>query len=219
MRSKSKEYYQSCREEMIDFLPSDSKTFLEVGCGEGNFGLMIKDKIPGSVFWGMELEGEPASKAIKKIDKVLVGNCEGLVDSLPDNFFDCIIFNDSLEHLVDPFSFLKNIKNKFKGNGYVVASIPNFRFYKNLHNIFFERDFEYVEAGTLDRTHLRFFTRKSIFRLFEEQGYKVEALEGINKTRRSKVNFLASILPRLFDDIPYLHFACRARLDLAEQNS
>lgn len=197
---------------MLNFLPKNSSVFLEIGCGEGNFGLMIKEQLPSSVFWGLEMEEGPASEAIKKVDNVITGNCEELVDSLPDNFFDCVIFNDTIEHLVDPFSLLLKLKSKLKGKGYIVASIPNFRFYKNLYKLLVKRDFKYVDAGTLDRTHLRFFTRKSIARLFEEQGYKVEVLEGLNKTGKAKINFMAAICPSLFDDIPYLHFACRARL-------
>lgn len=197
---------------MLDFLPNQAKVFLEIGCGEGNFGAKVKASSPGVVYWGMELDKDAASEANLKIDNVLIGNCEVQVDRLPDSFFDCVIFNDSLEHLADPFLFLDKIKLKTKNNGYVLASIPNFRHYKNLYNLFFKRDFKYVDVGILDNTHLRFFTRKSILRFFEQSGYAVEVLEGIHGSRKKKVKIMASILPWLFDDIPYSQFACRAKL-------
>jgi 2-polyprenyl-3-methyl-5-hydroxy-6-metoxy-1,4-benzoquinol methylase len=211
MKSKTKNYYNSFREEMFNYLPNQAKIFLEIGCGEGNFGAKIKQTSPNSIFWGMELDQNSSEQAKSKIDKVLVGNCESNVGDLPDNFFDCVIFNDSLEHLLNPFLFLENINVKLKNNGYIVASIPNFRHYKNIYNLFFKRDLKYVDAGILDRTHLRFFTKKSILRLFEDRGYEVEILIGINRTRKLKIIILASVLPWLFDDIPFSQFACRAK--------
>ncbi len=43
-----------------------------------------------------------------------------------------------------------------------------------------EGDFAYREEGLLDRTHLRFFTRRSIARLMAESGYDVQELQTID---------------------------------------
>jgi hypothetical protein len=37
----------------------------------------------------------------------------------------------------------------------------------------------------MDRTHLRFFTRRSVASLMEQAGIEVQRLEGINATRHS----------------------------------
>lgn len=46
----------------------------------------------------------------------------------------------------------------------------------------FKRDWEYEDQGIIDRRHLKFFTRRSIERMYEEAGYVVRFDEGINKT-------------------------------------
>jgi len=43
-------------------------------------------------------------------NKVYQMDCLDLMKKLPDNYFDCIIFFDILEHLVDPYSLLCALK-------------------------------------------------------------------------------------------------------------
>ena len=50
---------------------------------------------------------------------------------------------------------------------------------------------QYVETGVLDRTHLRFFTRKSMLQLFEETGYEVTAVEPVGISTSLKPRALA----------------------------
>ena len=38
----------------------------------------------------------------------------------------------------------------------------------------------YQESGILDKTHLRFFTRLSIMRLFQGAGFAIQRIDGIN---------------------------------------
>ena len=42
------------------------------------------------------------------------------------------------------------------------------------------RRWDYVDVGTLDRTHLRFFTRATMVEMFEQNGYRVVSCEGAN---------------------------------------
>jgi hypothetical protein len=65
--------------------------------------------------------------------------------------------------------------------GIVVASLPNMRNFDNLMHIVQDKDFCYEECGIRDKTHLRFFTLKSIPRLFENGGFSITAIEGINE--------------------------------------
>jgi hypothetical protein len=36
-------------------------------------------------------------------------------------------------------------------------------------------DFRYEEAGLLDKTHLRWFTRQTIIEMFDQTGFRIEA--------------------------------------------
>mgnify|MGYP003880092981 CR=1 FL=1 len=108
---KPKGYYSNPRSEMIGFIPVSSKRILDAGCGEGAFASVVKQSL-NTETWGLELDPISAEKARGKLDKVIQGDLSVNIQQLPDHSFDCIIFNDVLEHLVDPFTTLKNIKNK-----------------------------------------------------------------------------------------------------------
>lgn len=78
-----------------------------------------------------------------------------------------------MEHLIDPWQCLKRLKEYLKPGGSVIASIPNVNPWRVLKDFILYDKWEYVTAGTLDRTHLRFFTNKSIKAMFEECGYRI----------------------------------------------
>ena len=69
--------------------------------------------------------------------------------------------------------FLKNIKSKLTDDGFIITSVPNIRHYSILKNLFLFGNWEYDDSGILDTTHLRFFTKKSLNKLFKEQGLKI----------------------------------------------
>ncbi len=208
-RRKSKEevaqkYYRAARDEMLPFIPDGIKTGVEIGCGDGAFGAGLKAQGSVEEFWGLEIHPPSGETAKQSLDKVLIGNAEELVDELPDNYFDAMVFNDSLEHLVDPFRFLDKAKSKLKPGGVVVASIPNVRYFKNLYNLIFKKQWRYVDSGILDRTHLRFFTCESIKDMFADAGFSIIQLKGIHGSRKGKVRILALLSFGFLSDIRYV---------------
>ncbi len=178
---KDKKYYANQRPEMLQFIPNSANKILEVGCGEGNFGaqLLHKDK----EIWGIEPFEASAKKAKETLNKVLVGTIDEKIDEIPDNYFDVVILNDVLEHLLEPWDDISKLKSKLSKNGVMVTSIPNVRYSKNLFKLLFNRDWKYTEDNILDSTHFRFFTKKSIKRMFTENGYEIKKIKGINRTK------------------------------------
>jgi len=183
--NKPQGYYDNVRKEMLKYLPEGANKILDVGCGNGAFASLVKQKNNAEV-WGIELMPEEGKIAKRVLDKVLIGNCEIRLNDLPEKYFDVIYFNDLLEHLSDPYSLLENLKSKLSPNGIVVSSIPNVRFYRSFSKVVFGKDWKYDEYGIMDKTHLRFFTGKSIKRMYEDLGYEILIHEGINKTRSLK---------------------------------
>jgi 2-polyprenyl-3-methyl-5-hydroxy-6-metoxy-1,4-benzoquinol methylase len=84
---------------------------------------------------------------------------------------------DVLEHLRDPWGALTDLVAVLRPGGWVVASVPNVRVFTVLLPLVRKGRFEYKEAGVLDRTHLRFFTRSSAIALVEGSGLAVESIE------------------------------------------
>jgi 2-polyprenyl-3-methyl-5-hydroxy-6-metoxy-1,4-benzoquinol methylase len=155
--NKKPQGYYSDRGDMLKYVPDTVNTLLDVGCGEGLFGHTLKQK-RNIVVWGVELFEKEANKAKDKLDRVLVGNIELNHLDLPNDYFDCVVFNDVLEHLQYPWIVLNKIKKYLKQGGYVIASIPNIRYYEIVKKLLLKKEWEYEDSGVMDKTHLRFFT-------------------------------------------------------------
>ena len=211
LRQKEEGYFEFARTEMMPFLPENAKTFLDVGCGGGTFGSNIKKAYPGCEVWGIELDEHAASFAEKKLDKVFVGDINEMLTKVPENYFDCISFNDVLEHLVDPFQMLRTIKSYFTDRGVLVASLPNIRDIAVLYELIFEKDWRYTEAGTLDKTHLRFFTGKSLRYTLENHEYEIVKMEGINRSDNIRHRIFNLCTLGFFSDTLYYQYAVQAR--------
>jgi len=131
---------------------------------------------------------------------------------LENQKFDAIFFNDVLEHLVDPEEALLACKKLLSENGRVIASIPNIRWYPVILSLLRYKDFKYELAGVMDETHLRFFTAKSMRRLFEDSGYSVLKIEGINKSNNfTFFNILNFLLFKTHEDMKYAQFVVVAQ--------
>src|SRR5690606_31961385 len=82
------------------------------------------------------------------------------------------------EHLADPWDALGRVRTALAPDGFLVASLPNIRHWCVLRDLVLFGEFRYVDAGILDRTHLRFFTRRSLGRLSAESGLAVTYVRG-----------------------------------------
>ncbi len=168
---EDKSYYENDREDVQQLINPNSRKILDVGCGKGRLGKKLKDKL-GAEVWGIENIDDIASSASENLDKVIYNSVEDAIIQLPDKYFDTIIFADVLEHLVDPYFIIQKIKTKLSDKGEIVASIPNVRHWSVVKKLL-EGEWEYKEFGIMDSTHLRFFTRKSIYNMFEKAGYTI----------------------------------------------
>ncbi|MET0572220.1 MAG: class I SAM-dependent methyltransferase, partial [Pedobacter agri] len=199
---KDLSYYSHTRPELLKFIPKTVKSVLDVGCAGGNFGQMLKELYNCEV-WGIEPDEKSARIAEAKLDRTFHRMFDKSIGVLIEKKFDCIFFNDVLEHLAQPEEALTLASQFLSPGGYIIASIPNLRFYPAILSLIRHKDFQYLDAGVMDKTHLRFFTKKSMVRLFEESGYKIEIIEGINRHRFTYLETLNFFLLNSLDD---MHF-------------
>ncbi len=200
------------RPEMVAFLPPNCKRVLEIGCGEGTFGRHFSE---ATERWGVDLNPVSAEKAKAIFDKVLVGTYEQWCKDLPDNYFDLVVCNDVIEHMEDHDFFFESIKTKMREGGHLVGSLPNIRYVSALIEILVKKDWHYKTYGTFDRSHMRFFTRKSLIRTFGEHGFNIRKFHGINRAGRPFYALHKSIPVALivlltlgyYSDVPYHQFA------------
>ena len=214
-------YYSHTRSEMLNLLPSSYSKVLEIGCGAGGFARQLSRS---AEIWGVEPDEASAEVARQYIAKVLCGTYDAVADLLPDGYFDLVVCNDVIEHMNDHDRFLETIKKKLQKNGFLVGSVPNVRYYRNLFDLVLRADWRYREQGVLDRTHVRFFTKRSLKRSLEHAQFRVESLKGITSAT-GKVQDIADVLKvatllplallsfGFLADIRFLQIAFRVRYD------
>lgn len=207
LQVKPDDYFIQTRPEMLEYIPESAERILEAGCASGLFGAQLKRR-PNVEVWGIEYDSVSAESARNRLDMVFAGDILGLTDHLPNAYFDCVIFNDVLEHLVDPYAVLLKVKSKLAKDGLIVCSIPNIRFFYTLRNFIVSKQWKYEDAGIMDKTHLRFFTKRSIEDMFDSLGYRIVELKGINGINSWKFSLLNALSMGYLSDTRYLQFAC-----------
>lgn len=191
---------------MLHFVPTDRGRVLELGCASGVFGGALKHRQSTEV-WGVEPDAEAARSAAARLDRVLHGRLEARLGELPTRHFDCVVCNDVLEHLDDPDATLRALIRVMAPNAVLVGSVPNVRYFPVLLDLVWNADWRYAEDGVLDRTHRRFFTRKSFARTLAEAGYAPQQIVGINPTASIKARAASMLSLGKLDDCRYLQFA------------
>lgn len=202
---KNPEYYNHRRTELIEMLPYIKGKYLEIGCGGGATLEYLKSK-GASYVAGVDLNKEAIERASRgNLDIVLNANVEK--DQLPfkEKEFDCIIFADVLEHLYNPWEVFKKMTSYLVDEGYVLLSIPNVKHYKSLMKLISNDEWAYSHKGTLDNTHIRFFTLKEIKRLIDYTGlsiirvkYKISSNSKLKILNRLLFNKLQTFLAKQY---------------------
>lgn len=170
-------YSLMVRLDVLKYIDKDKENLsvLDVGCACGTNLMWLKYHNPGARLQGIELNEKSAAIA-KWFAKVEAADVEQLEREDWNESFDYIILADIVEHLRDPWEFLKRMRNFLKQDGRVIVSIPNVCHVSNLWDML-HGDWEYGEAGILDSTHLRFFTKKSFSKCLEQAGLRIQSIE------------------------------------------
>lgn len=167
-------YYANARADVLRQVPLGARNVLDVGCGAGALGASIKRRQPARVV-GIEYVREQAAQAATLLDAVHGGDVAALELPDPPGSFDCLIYADVLEHLVDPWAVLARHRELIAPGGTLLVSLPNVQFVGVLVDLLRGR-WEYRARGVMDRTHLRFWTRRSALALLAGAGYEVTGL-------------------------------------------
>ena len=157
---------------MIFQLIEPEKRILDVGCGTGRLAEKLRLRKKCYVV-GIERDESAAKFAQQRCDKLLIADVESLREIPFENgFFDIIVFADVLEHLLDPEAVLRKFKKYLSDSGYIFVSIPNVaNWFIRLKLV--AGKWNYKEAGLLDKTHVRFFTLKTVKEMIQRCGYTI----------------------------------------------
>jgi SAM-dependent methyltransferase len=170
---KSADYFCGVRRDIVDDLPAGRPlTVLEIGCGSGATLSFAKSQGKAARVIGIELDPQSAATARNNVDEVLEGNVEAMELPFAQSSIDVAIMSEVLEHLVDPWRFLKKLHPLITKGGLLYASSPNVAHISILRMLLRNR-WDYTDCGHLDWTHLRWFTPATYREMIELAGFKV----------------------------------------------
>jgi len=183
--------------EAIKYLDK-GKRILDIGCSKGELGLLVREKF--EEIYGVDIS-EFALKIAEK-NGVITQKVNLNYENLPyeNNFFDAIVCLDVIEHIINPFHLLAEIKRVLKPQGVLILTTPNFRKIKNILYLLVIGKFPKTstDASFWDGGHLHYFTFKDIKWLLKCHGFSIVS-KGYIFTKEKYVIFkffLEKLLPK-----------------------
>ena len=162
--------YDGVNEEVLSFVPTTAIRILDVGCGTGVMGERLCLNQDRSIV-GITYSEREADLASTRLSKVYCADLN-VFDFDQLGTFDCVILSHILEHLYFPETVLERVKAVLGKNSVVIVALPNVLLWKQRLAFLFGR-WRYEDWGILDRTHFRFFDRRSSADLLEQAGYEI----------------------------------------------
>ncbi len=148
---------------------------LEGGVSSGYFAeLLVR---AGRRVDGIELDPIAAERARRVCEHVVLGDLQDVSVEQLNGPYDLLLFGDTLEHVPDPVAVLRTLTPELRPNGTLVVSTPNVANWAVRLGLLAGR-FNYTDRGILDRTHLRFYTRRTLVEMLQEAGFIVERVVG-----------------------------------------
>lgn len=185
-------YHNHVRSDVFDIIPDCAGRVLDLGGGVGATGAALKSA-HGATF--VVVADQVAGDTADGVDVAVSGNLEDpifLRTLLEDHGpFDTILCFDVLEHLRDPWSTVEELHRGLALNGIIVASIPNVNHHSLVVPLVLRGRYELQDAGLLDRTHLRWFTKATAVEMMTKSGLKLETVGGYLGRKKGLLNALS----------------------------
>lgn len=156
-------------------------TVLDLGTGSGALGAYLsshKQCVVDGVTYN-DAEADLARPAYRRVEVADLEVCD-LQALCGERRYDCIVCADVLEHVRFPEQVLRACRGLLAPGGRLILSIPNAA-YAGLLGELMAGELLYRDEGLLDRTHVRFFTRRSLLRLVQASGWFAQRLQTVER--------------------------------------
>lgn len=179
-----------------------SASILDIGAGSGSIGRVLKENS------FKDLYAVEISQSARQHIKDFYLEVQPQISGYHNQEFDIILLLDVLEHIAEPKAFLEEALKHLKKEGQILISVPNIAHWSARFSLLFGF-FEYTERGILDKTHLRFFTKRSLNKFLKQ----FENLE----TTDSQVSIepIELVLPAFVSDNKIFKQLAKIRLSFA----
>lgn len=164
---------KNSRHEIVKKILSSGNRYLDIGCWSGD-AIIIYDAFKKyNEVYGIDISESAVKKAKEKGIKASFVDINSEKLPFTDNFFDTITFIDVIEHLIDPYLILAEIKRVLKPEGTLIIGTANVSSLSNRLRILFGRRPRTSFDNGWDGGHLLYFTPKELKKLLEGFNFKI----------------------------------------------
>lgn len=173
----TRRYYDHARTEIMPWLPPRVGRMLDVGCGAGATTAAVRAAREVTWAGGVEFVEDVAAEAERVCNRVWRGDAAAapLEAEIAPGSLDLVLCLDVLEHMAEPWAMVRRLSALLAPGARLIVSVPNIRHWKFVWRLAARGDFDYRDAGLLDRTHLRFFVRRTAVELATGGGLRLVA--------------------------------------------
>jgi SAM-dependent methyltransferase len=183
--------------ELLENIPLAARTVLDVGCAQGALGAAYLRRNPAARFLGIDSDAAAATMAAGRISEVACVDVETepMPFDVPDGI-DCIVYGDVLEHLREPWDVVRRQLAFLAPGGTVLVCMPNVEHWRFAYALL-NGNFAYEDNGLFDRTHLRWFTPRTMGRLLAEAGLELSDVSSRPIATEDAERFTNALAPGL----------------------
>jgi 2-polyprenyl-3-methyl-5-hydroxy-6-metoxy-1,4-benzoquinol methylase len=148
--------------DILDKIPLSARTILDVGCAQGALGAAYLRRNPNARFLGVDIDPTAIAHARGRLTET--ANVDVEANPMPFDApegIDCVVYGDVLEHLRDPWTLMKQHAALLNEGGLMLVCMPNIEHWAFALRLL-NGSFDYEDEGVLDRTHLRWFTPRTM---------------------------------------------------------
>ena len=152
---------------ILNLINIENCKILDIGMGNGILARVLKKGNKNFIIDGVEPNEKACEIAQPFYRNVYKGFIQDYINEIPFEEYDYIIMADLIEHLVNPLDVLQTISKLISNETKVIIDVPNVAF-GAVRLALLKGNWDYVDSGLLEKTHLRFFTKKTLLQLFEK---------------------------------------------------
>ncbi|MEJ7738062.1 MAG: class I SAM-dependent methyltransferase [Chitinophagaceae bacterium] len=190
--------YSSFNIEVFAKVPINALNILDVGCGTGIMGKVLKQQRKDRIICGVTYSKDEYVIANQVLDKVWIADINKETPMF-DGTFDCIIFSHVLEHTYQPEKVLADFSSFLNKEGVIIVALPNILHFRQRIK-FLSGSFQYsANGGLMDITHYRFYDWVTAQKMIISAGLRIIAKEGHGNFPLPFFRVLFPVLGKIID--------------------
>jgi SAM-dependent methyltransferase len=148
--------------DLLSLIPLSARTILDVGCGSGTLAAAYRPLNPKARLLGIDVDPVAAALAVPRLDEVATMDVETdpLPFDVPDGI-DCIIYDEILEHLRDPWTMIHRHAEALSPEGVMLICVPNIEYWRLAERLL-RGTWQDTESQDEHRRQLRWFNLDSM---------------------------------------------------------